>query len=89
MLANAQDLKPVMNLSDAHEDYETVRTVLQHITENWRDHPDLDELTGLTGLPATRLQKTFTRWAGISPKAFCKQLRWTTPNDCWMMVFPC
>ena len=70
MLANAQDLKPVMNLSDAHEDYETVRTVLQHITENWRDHPDLDELTGLTGLPATRLQKTFTRWAGISPKAF-------------------
>lgn len=70
MLANAQELKPVTDFTNAHEDYETVRTVLQHITENWRDHPDLDELTHLTGLAPTRLQKTFTRWAGISPKAF-------------------
>lgn len=70
MLATLQDLKPATDFSRAHEDYETVRTLLQHITENWRDHPDLDDLTQLTGLPATRLQKTFTRWAGISPKAF-------------------
>ena len=70
MLATVQDLKPAADFSQAHEDYETVRILLQHITENWRDHPDLDELTRLTGIPATRLQKTFTRWAGISPKAF-------------------
>lgn len=70
MLATVQDLKPAKDFTRAHEDYETVRTLLQHITENWREHPDLDELTRLTGLPATRLQKTFTRWAGISPKAF-------------------
>ncbi len=70
MLATASDLKPVTDFGHRHEDYQTVRSVLQHITENWRDHPDLDELTQLTGLPATRLQKTFTRWAGISPKAF-------------------
>jgi AraC family transcriptional regulator of adaptative response/methylated-DNA-[protein]-cysteine methyltransferase len=70
MLATARDLKPVTDFTHAHEDYQTVRTLLQHITENWRDHPDLDELTRLTGLPPTRLQKTFTRWAGISPKAF-------------------
>ena len=70
MLATASDLKPATGFSHTHEDYKTVRHVLQHITENWRDHPDLDELTQLTGLPATRLQKTFTRWAGISPKAF-------------------
>ncbi|MEP0942636.1 MAG: bifunctional helix-turn-helix domain-containing protein/methylated-DNA--[protein]-cysteine S-methyltransferase [Rhizobiaceae bacterium] len=70
MLATASELKPATDFSHTHEDYATVRAVLQHITENWRDHPDLDELTDLTGLPATRLQKTFTRWAGLSPKAF-------------------
>ncbi len=70
MLATASNLKPATDFTHAHDDYETVRSVLQHITENWRDHPDLDELTQLTGLPPTRLQKTFTRWAGISPKAF-------------------
>ena len=70
MLATPSELKPATDFVHTHEDYETVRNVLQHITENWREHPDLDELTELTGLPATRLQKTFTRWAGISPKAF-------------------
>lgn len=70
MLATVHDLKPSQELSHPPEDYETVRTVLQHITENWRDHPDLEDLTRLTGLAPTRLQKTFTRWAGISPKAF-------------------
>ena len=49
MLANAQELKPVTDFTNAHEDYETVRTVLQHITENWRDHPDLDQVFDLNG----------------------------------------
>ncbi|MDD9908221.1 MAG: bifunctional helix-turn-helix domain-containing protein/methylated-DNA--[protein]-cysteine S-methyltransferase [Ahrensia sp.] len=66
----ATDLKPSANLNAAHGDYETVRQVLEHITENWRDQPELDELSRLTGVEPTRLQKTFTRWAGLSPKAF-------------------
>ena len=70
MLATASELTPNSAFSECHEDYETVRQVLQHITENWQDHPELEELTELTGVGATRLQKTFTRWAGISPKAF-------------------
>ena len=37
MLATASELKPVTDFSHTHEDYQTVRTVLQHITENWRD----------------------------------------------------
>ncbi len=70
MLALSENLQPSRDLNTAHEDYEIVRSVLQHITENWRDQPELDELCKLTGVPPTRLQKTFTRWAGISPKAF-------------------
>ena len=70
MLATATDLRPSQEFSPAHGDYETVRTVLEHITENWQDQPELDDLSRLTGVATTRLQKTFTRWAGISPKAF-------------------
>lgn len=63
-------LTPSTTFTAAHGDYETVRTVLEHITENWRDQPELDDLASLTGIEPTRLQKTFTRWAGLSPKAF-------------------
>ena len=70
MLDSQIALEPSDTFNTAHEDYETVRLVLKHITENWRDQPELDELTSLTGVAETRLQKTFTRWAGLSPKAF-------------------
>jgi len=70
MLDSQIALEPSDTFNTAHEDYETVRLVLKHITENWRDQPELDELTNLTGVAETRLQKTFTRWAGLSPKAF-------------------
>jgi len=61
-------------MNEAHQDYETVRKVLEHITENWRDQPELDDLARLTGQEATYLQKTFTRWAGLSPKAFLQAI---------------
>lgn len=51
-------------------DYETVRRVIELISCNWRDQPGLEELSRQTGMSATQLQKTFTRWAGLSPKAF-------------------
>ena len=64
------DLKPSAEFTEAHTDYETVRLVLEHITENWQGQPELSDLAQLTGMEQTRLQKTFTRWAGLSPKAF-------------------
>ena len=70
MLSTAQELAPSRDFTQAHADYQTVRLVLEHITENWRDQPEMDDLTRLTGLAETKLQKTFTRWAGLSPKAF-------------------
>ncbi|MEL6946324.1 MAG: bifunctional helix-turn-helix domain-containing protein/methylated-DNA--[protein]-cysteine S-methyltransferase [Pseudomonadota bacterium] len=70
----ATDLKPSVTMVEAHQDYETVRQVLEHITENWRDQPELDDLARLTGQEPTSLQKTFTRWAGLSPKAFLQAI---------------
>lgn len=67
---NATDLQPSINLTENHADYEIVRKVLKHLSTNWQDHPELEDLSKLTGIAPTRLQKTFTRWAGISPKAF-------------------
>ncbi len=52
------------------EDYLTVRRVIELISNNWKEQPELDELAGAVGSTPTQLQKTFTRWAGLSPKAF-------------------
>ncbi|WP_267555047.1 bifunctional helix-turn-helix domain-containing protein/methylated-DNA--[protein]-cysteine S-methyltransferase [Rhizobium rhizogenes] len=51
-------------------DYETVRQVIELITEEYRDQPSLETLADRLGQSPTQLQKTFTRWAGLSPKAF-------------------
>jgi len=70
MKASVADLQPDTTLLEAEEDYQLVRKLLEHLTINWRDQPELDTLVRLSGVSPTRLQKTFTRWAGLSPKAF-------------------
>ncbi|MBW9063168.1 bifunctional helix-turn-helix domain-containing protein/methylated-DNA--[protein]-cysteine S-methyltransferase [Rhizobium herbae] len=51
-------------------DYEIVSRVVEMLTENYRDQPSLEVIAAEIGQPPTQLQKTFTRWAGLSPKAF-------------------
>ena len=51
-------------------DYETVRRVIEKISLDYRDQPSLEELATDVGQTPTGLQKLFTRWAGLSPKAF-------------------
>lgn len=53
-----------------HADYDTIAHVIGHISEHWRDQPSLEALARETGMEATALQKLFTRWCGLSPKAF-------------------
>jgi AraC family transcriptional regulator of adaptative response/methylated-DNA-[protein]-cysteine methyltransferase len=52
------------------DDYTTVRRVIEMITEDYRDQPGLEDIAGRLEQSPTQLQKTFTRWAGLSPKAF-------------------
>ena len=54
-------------------DYETVRRVIEKISQDWRDRPSLEALADDVGMEPTALQKLFTRWAGLSPKAFCRR----------------
>ncbi len=56
------------------QDYERVRDVLSHLTDNWREQPSLEELARPVGLSAEELQRLFTRWAGLTPKAFLQAL---------------
>jgi AraC family transcriptional regulator of adaptative response/methylated-DNA-[protein]-cysteine methyltransferase len=51
-------------------DYEIVRRVIEKISLDYRDQPSLDQLAAEVGETPTGLQKLFTRWAGLSPKAF-------------------
>ena len=55
-------------------DYDIVRSVIERSSLDYRDQPSLDELAQEVGTSPTLLQKTFTRWAGLSPKAFLQAI---------------
>ncbi|WEX09363.1 bifunctional helix-turn-helix domain-containing protein/methylated-DNA--[protein]-cysteine S-methyltransferase [Chelativorans sp. AA-79] len=59
-----RDITPVGN------DYEVVRRVIEKISLDYRDQPSLEALAAELDETPTGLQKLFTRWAGLSPKAF-------------------
>jgi AraC family transcriptional regulator, regulatory protein of adaptative response / methylated-DNA-[protein]-cysteine methyltransferase len=52
------------------KDYDLVKHTLAFISENWREQPSLEVLAGQAGVSDAHLQRLFTRWAGLSPKAF-------------------
>jgi AraC family transcriptional regulator of adaptative response/methylated-DNA-[protein]-cysteine methyltransferase len=51
-------------------DYALVKQTLAFIKENWREQPTLETIADQAGLSPHHLQRLFTRWAGLSPKAF-------------------
>lgn len=65
-------ISPVLehDITPEGSDYETVRRVIEKISLDYRDQPSLEDLAAEVGQTPTALQKLFTRWAGLSPKAF-------------------
>jgi len=55
-------------------DYDVVRRAIEYIVDNWREQPSLDDIARAVGLKPLSLQRLFTRWAGLSPKAFVQAL---------------
>jgi AraC family transcriptional regulator of adaptative response/methylated-DNA-[protein]-cysteine methyltransferase len=70
MNALAQFATPAKDVTPEGSDYETVRRVIEMITLDYRDQPSLETIAAEIGQSPTQLQKLFTRWAGLSPKAF-------------------
>lgn len=58
------------DITPVGSDYEVVRRVIEKISLDYRDQPSLEQLAAEVGDTPTGLQKLFTRWAGLSPKAF-------------------
>jgi AraC family transcriptional regulator of adaptative response/methylated-DNA-[protein]-cysteine methyltransferase len=56
------------------DDYDVVRHAIEYLVDNWRDQPSLDDIARVVGLKPLSLQRLFTRWAGLSPKAFVQAL---------------
>ena len=55
-------------------DYDMVRRSLEFLTENWRDQPSLEQFAERSGVSPHHLQRLFTRWAGLTPKAFLQAI---------------
>lgn len=70
MNALAQIATPATDVTPEGGDYETVRRVIELISLDYRAQPSLEEIAAELGQSPTQLQKVFTRWAGLSPKAF-------------------
>ncbi|WP_170973297.1 bifunctional helix-turn-helix domain-containing protein/methylated-DNA--[protein]-cysteine S-methyltransferase [Rhizobium sp. FKY42] len=58
------------DITPSGEDYAIVKQVIELITLDYREQPSLDAIAAELGQSPTQLQKVFTRWAGLSPKAF-------------------
>jgi AraC family transcriptional regulator of adaptative response/methylated-DNA-[protein]-cysteine methyltransferase len=67
---NAQTAILQEDITPAGLDYEAVRRTIEKISLDYREQPSLEELAEEVGDTPTGLQKLFTRWAGLSPKAF-------------------
>ena len=60
----------VTDITPSGEDYAIVKQVIELITLEYREQPSLENIADELGQSPTQLQKVFTRWAGLSPKAF-------------------
>ena len=55
-------------------DYDTVRRILAHITENWREQPSIEAIAEAVGATPTDVHHLFRRWCGLTPKAFLQAI---------------
>ena len=64
------EIRLTKDITPVGSDYRTVSDVIALLTEDYQAQPSLDAIARRIGQDPTELQKTFTRWAGLSPKAF-------------------
>lgn len=55
-------------------DYDPIEQVIIYLNTHFREQPDLATIAAQVGMSEYHLQRTFRRWAGISPKRFVQYL---------------
>lgn len=56
------------------DDYAVVRAAIAYLSAHWRDQPDLKAIAQAVGVTPVKIERTFRRWAGLSPKQFLQAL---------------
>lgn len=51
-------------------EYDLVVRVIEYLCQNQYDQPKLTDIADYVGMTTGHVQKTFTKWAGVSPKDF-------------------
>jgi AraC family transcriptional regulator of adaptative response/methylated-DNA-[protein]-cysteine methyltransferase len=64
------EIRLTKDITPVGSDYRIVSDVIALLTEDYQAQPSLEAIARKMGQDPTELQKTFTRWAGLSPKAF-------------------
>jgi AraC family transcriptional regulator of adaptative response/methylated-DNA-[protein]-cysteine methyltransferase len=70
-LADQPDHRPP---AGGAEDYARVKRAIEFVHANWREQPSLSRIAAHVGLSPGHFHQLFTRWAGLSPKAFVQAL---------------
>lgn len=52
------------------DDYRRIESAIRYLEENYRDHPNLEQIAASVCLSKYHFQRLFKRWAGISPSQF-------------------
>ena len=73
MLEDTTPARPAAAASSA-SDYDIVRRAIEFISEHWREQPGLERIAASVAMPPLALQRLFTRWAGLTPKAFLQAM---------------
>ena len=60
--------------SESHINYQRIEQAIKYLEENFKRQPELDEVAEKVHLSPFHFQRTFTEWAGISPKRFLQYL---------------
>lgn len=55
-------------------DYERVARIIRHLDEHYTEQPNLGELAQQAGLSPFHFHRLFSKWAGVTPKAFLQCL---------------
>jgi AraC family transcriptional regulator of adaptative response/methylated-DNA-[protein]-cysteine methyltransferase len=56
------------------DDYAVVRAAIAYLSSHWRDQPELKSIASAIGVSPVKIERTFRRWAGLSPKQFLQAL---------------
>ncbi len=65
-------------------DHERIEKVIRYLRDHYREQPDLRTLAGVVELSEFHFHRLFTRWAGVTPKAFVKFL--TARYAKWLLL---